>query len=305
MKYTSPYVALAQRPPELGVFPTIDYDAEYHLPEERINRRDGSLLRLIPAGAFILGSAPAEVDAEDMSDARADGLRSETPQCRPALPAFYFGVFAVTNEQFALFLTETQPNPDELVRWLPRPGRILSPVDPAPKYQVEGGYESHPIVHVSWFGADAYAKWAGLRFPLEIEWEKAARGVNGRMFPWGDNWDDTRLNRPRQVADEVDAITPVDAHVEGCSPYGIFQMVGNVEEWCSDPYDPGAYGRYSKGDLQPHGAGHRKVLRGGSFGRETPQDFRCALRQSSVPGPAKARLTGLRCASSDLRWCPR
>jgi formylglycine-generating enzyme required for sulfatase activity len=305
MKYTSPYVALAQHPPELRTFPTIDYDAEYHLPEERINRRDGSLLRLIPAGAFILGSAPSELEAADISEARTDGAKAETPQCQPVLPAFYFGVFAVTNEQFALFLTETQPNPEELTRWLPRLGKILPPLEMAAGYRVEGGYESHPIVHISWFGADAYAKWAGLRLPREIEWEKAARGPEGRIFPWGDDWDETRLNRSNQTGDEADAVTPVDAHLEGCSPYGIFQMVGNVEEWCSEPYDAEVYTRYSKNDLQPPGMGHRKVLRGGSFGREHPQDFRCALRQSSVPGPAKGRLTGLRCASSDLHWCPR
>lgn len=305
MKYTSLGVALANRPSKREILPNIDFDADYYLPEMRVNYRDGSLLRLIPAGAFILGSAPGEESPATIAHAKAMGPNSEAPQCRLILPAFYLGVFAVTNEQFALFLSESRPNPQVLRKWLPRLGRILPPAESTAGYRVEGGYEEYPIVHVSWFGADSYAKWAGLRLPREIEWEKAARGTDGRTFPWGGNWDASRLSWPDQSSGRVDAGAPVDAHSEGCSPYGIFQMLGNVEEWCSDLYDPETYARYSNGDLQPLVAGHQRVLRGGSFGRDKPQDFRCALRQSSAPIPAKDRLTGLRCASGELLWSSR
>ena len=171
MQKASPVHDVPHMPPAPAPPPESQPVEAYHLAETWVNARDGSLLQLIPAGEFIMGSTPAEIEAARQMD--PDGLlfalNSETPQFRVFLPAFYLGVFAVTNAQFARFLDEVRPAPKQLKRWLPTSGRILPPSGTAEPYRVETGYERHPAVHVSWFGAEAYCQWAGLRLPREFE----------------------------------------------------------------------------------------------------------------------------------------
>ena len=265
---------------------------EVHLPQTRENSRDGSLLRLIPAGEFTMGSAPSE----------DGGFQAESPQFRVGVPAFYLAVHAVTNEQFARFLNEVRPAPDRLQEWLPHAGLILPSPASDGSYRIEAGYERHPVAQLSWFGADAYSRWAGLRLPTEIEWEKAARGTDGRIFPWGNDWDESRLRWHGGDRQEGETTAPVDAYVDGSSPFGCFQMAGNVEEWCQDHYQADAYARYATGDLRAPSSGRGRVIRGGSFNRCNPLEFRCATRRSCTALPSKAHYTGLRCASSELLW---
>jgi len=305
MEYILSVASPSHQPLRQEILPNVDFHAEYCLPETRTNPRDGSLLRLIPAGEFIMGSAPAELDATMHTDRQAGYFKSEMPQFRAMLPAFYVGVFAVTNEQFARFLNEARPEPGMVAHWLSNAGNILLSKGGAEAYQVEAGYERHPVAHVSWFGADAYAKWAGLRLPLEIEWEKAARGTDGRIFPWGNDWDKYRLRWHGGDRGENETTAAVDAHPEGCSPFGCFQMAGNVEEWCNDPYQPDAYARYATGDLHVPATGHSRVLRGGSCVCSSQLEFRCAMRRGGAPASMKVLYTGLRCASSELVWTPK
>ena len=229
------------------------------------NTRDGSLLRLVPAGSFIMGSTAAEIEAARAMD--HDGelfhLGHEMPQFRPFVRAFYIGVYAITNEQFAHFLTMRRPSLAEIKLWLPMTDHIHAPRSRKGRYAVDAGFERHPAVHLSWFGATAYCEWAGLRLPTEIEWEKAARGTDGRIFPWGNDWDESRLRWHGGDRQEGETTAPVDAYVEGCSPFGCFQMAGNVEEWCSDPYRSDSYLRFAKGHLAPPPTGYGRVVRGG------------------------------------------
>ena len=265
---------------------------ELHLPETRENPRDGSLLRLIPAGEFTMGSAPSD-----------DGtFQAESPQFRVRVSAFYLAVHAVTNEQFARFLNKVRPEPDRLQEWLPHAGLILPSPASDGGYRIEAGYERHPVAQLSWFGADAYSRWAGLRLPTEIEWEKAARGTDGRIFPWGNDWDESRLRWHGGDRQEGETTAPVDAYLEGCSPYGCFQMAGNVEEWCQDHYRADTYNRYATGDLRAPASGRGRVVRGGSFTHCSSMEFRCAMRRSCPALPSKTHYTGLRCASSELLW---
>jgi iron(II)-dependent oxidoreductase len=159
-------------------------DAEQALPDTWVNPGDGSVMRLIPAGEFLMGSTPEEIELVPAVDPNGSclGLQHETPQCRPVVPAFYLGLFTVTNLQFARFLSESRPSKEQLQLWIPQAAHILNPGG-NDNFQVEKGYENHPAIHVSWFGADAYCRWAGLRLPTEVEWEKAARGSDGRLFP--------------------------------------------------------------------------------------------------------------------------
>ncbi len=160
---------------------------------------------LIPAGEFVMGSADDDVHAEG----------DELPQRVIALPDFYIDQFEVTNIEYKRFVDATGYPPPP--RW------------------VEGSYpedaDFDPIVEVTWWDAMAYARWAGKRLPTEAEWEKGARGPNGRRFPWGDEYDSHLANSGR-------SLVPANAYIEGASPYGVVNMAGNAAEWTATPYEP-------------------------------------------------------------------
>ncbi len=138
-----------------------------------INPRDASVMRLIPAGAFIMGSTPEQLDVARHMDIYGHefSLLDEIPQFCALLTDYYLGECAVTNEQFANFLNDFQPAPAELRLLAPTLERIHISTGGCHAYEVETGFERHPVIHVSWFGAEEYCKWAGLRLPTEMEWD--------------------------------------------------------------------------------------------------------------------------------------
>jgi len=266
-------------------------------PETFINPTDGSTMRLIPGGEFTMGST--EQDIENARNLDQDGpsfALQETPQFELFVPSFYVSVFTVTNEQFARFLSATQPSPALFDLWVYSTAHIIKPDGGSGAYCVDRSFERHPAVHVTWFGAEAYCRWAKLRLPTEIEWEKAARGTDARLFPWSNEWHDDFLQWHCDPHPESEPTAPVDAHPEGRSPYGIFQMAGNVAEWCDDWYQPNAYTEHAQGNRRPPPSGNERVLRGGTCVQWHKLKFRCAMRQASTPAFTNLDFTGIRCA---------
>jgi formylglycine-generating enzyme required for sulfatase activity len=233
---------------------------------------DLALLR-IPAGEFLMGS-------DRSRDETAPD--NEQPQHRVYLSDFYLGQYPVTNGQFAAFVKATGYAAH--AKWDVRGIWFLSSV------QFPLGSKKHPAVYVSWVDAVAFCDWLSqesgyrVRLPTEAEWEKAARGREGRIYPWGNDWDYRRLN---STYGEADQTTPVGSYSpQGDSPYGLADMAGNVWEWCADWFDETLYqGRAGTVVRNPTGPaqGSRRVLRGGSWSGDRFV-ARCAYRNRFDPG---------------------
>lgn len=244
------------------------------------NDKDGSLLALVPGGKFLAGGSGSD----------EGGGKFEVD-----LPAYYLGVMCVTNAQYARFLSEARPGESDLGKW------VLLDRDCLVRkagvgYEAWGGKEDHPVVQVSWWGAKAYCDWAGLRLPTELEWEKGARGVDGREYPWGEGWDQGKCRNDKNRGNETTA--PVYGYAEGAGPYGLYQMSGNVWEWCEDGYEREAYERYRRGDLSAPKEVGRRAVRGGSWYLYAPWFFRCACRFDFFDPDLRLSFIGFRVAKS-------
>jgi formylglycine-generating enzyme required for sulfatase activity len=237
--------------------------------EEPMIEKDPVEMVIIPAGPFIRGSAPGE------------GRLDEQPRRKIYLNTFAIDKYEVSNGHYMKFLDETLHKPPLNV-FAERP------------FNEEEGIADLPVVQVTWHDAVDYCFWAGKRLPTEAEWEKAARGTDGRLFPWGDETPTPQRANFEKDWEGKKTFVEVPALPEGQSPSGLFNLSGNVREWVQDWYDAEYYS--SSPDKNPKGPeiGILKVLRGGSW-RSFDTDVRATSRGKG--GFAlKTHGIGFRCA---------
>jgi len=245
--------------------------------EERVWEKDGSIMVHVPAGEFLMGSK-GEPDAGD----------NEYPQHTVYVSEFWIDKTEVTNEQYHRC--------------------VAAGTCQASSYAGDERFNgaNQPVVVVSWYDAQAYCEWAGKRLPTEAEWEKAARGTDGRKYPWGNNFDGSKVNfcdvncgvdwKDSEANDGYQYTAPVGSYPEGASPYGALDMAGNVWEWCQDWYDEDYYASSPQHDPQGPSSGEHRVVRGGSWGHPEA-GVRAALRRDGYDPDDRDNILGFRCVS--------
>jgi serine/threonine-protein kinase len=195
----------------------------------------------IPAGEFLMGAAGSDRNAGD----------DEKPQHKVYLEAFWIDLTEVTNAMYALCEGAGACQPPDTSK---SKTRLF--------YYGDSRYGDYPVIHVSWEGAHAYCQWAGRRLPSEAEWEKAARGPDGQVYPWGDASPNPGLaNFNNHVGDT----TAIGRYPDGASPYGALDMAGNVAEWVADWYGENYYAVTPADNPLGPDSGTYRVLRGGSW----------------------------------------
>ncbi len=298
--------------------------------------KDGALMMVIPTLRFQMGTdehhpdlppnslVPGKLKPTDIKFARAWrewALADERPVHEVRLKSFAIDRYEVTNAQYRHFLADVAELGDERFRHpdqpkgkdhTPRYWKNFNPLLADPQYAQLAQFnaktfmaDDKPVVGVDWWDAYAYAKWAGKRLPTEAEWELAARGTEGRRWPWGDEWQwglcnivgeksgaDVRVQGKEK--DGYIYAAPVGTFPEGRSPFGCDDMAGNVAEWVADWYSPDAYATHGRDNPTGPASGTERVVRGGSS-QNYPSKTRGAARASREPDFRTFTL-GFRCA---------
>ncbi|MDH4187824.1 MAG: SUMF1/EgtB/PvdO family nonheme iron enzyme, partial [Nitrospira sp.] len=232
------------------------------LPAEIVGK-DGGPMVLVPVGEFIMGSDKGDDD--------------EQPIHRVFLDSFYIDKFEVTNGRFAKFVEVILSEP---------PWGFSDKETPVV-------YSDRPVRWVNWMEAMGYCLWAGKRLPTEAEWEKAARGTDGRIYPWG-NDPPTTAHAVYGLKEGADMVAPIGNRDKGKSPYGAHDLAGNLYEWVIDWYDDQFYS--INPSINPRGPaeGTAKVQRGGSY-INSPYRLRSTFRTKGDPTEHDPNV-GFRCA---------
>lgn len=267
-----------QYEPDPGAIFQKDLNVCYYQPKKEELKEVEPLLTemvIVPGGTYMRGSN--------------NGSRDETPSHMVTISSFALDIHPVTNEQFVRFLEsmggEKDINNNDIIRL--RDSRIKRS---SGKLIVESGYIKHPVVGVTWYGAAAYAKWIGKRLPFEAEWEiSASGGLEDSIYPTGTKIDHTQANFFSSDTTAVMSYPP--------NGYGLYDVVGNVYEWCQDWYAYNYYETSSQEPENPKGPqqGVYRVLRGGCW-KSLKEDLRCAHRHRNNPGAFNSTY-GFRCAA--------
>ncbi|MGD9727213.1 MAG: formylglycine-generating enzyme family protein [Nitrospiraceae bacterium] len=232
--------------------------------QEQLTGRDGAPLILIPAGRFLMGSETGEADEQPIHPIELD--------------AFYIDKYEITVSRYARFLHARRPEQPFL--WAQAARR---------------GQGRKPVIGVDWFDAKEYCEWIGRRLPTEAEWERAARGDDQRIYPWG-NEPPTGLHVVAGLKKWTgyDTLGVVGSHPQGGSSYGVEDLAGNVWEWIADRYDEQYYRESPGHNPQGPTRGPLRVLRGGAWNNNAAT-IRSANRAAYAPS-ARRNDAGFRCA---------
>ncbi|MHB9134062.1 MAG: formylglycine-generating enzyme family protein [Armatimonadota bacterium] len=237
-------------------------------PITRTNPKDGATMVWVPAGAFLMGTTNADIT--DMQKRRPSWKTAwfddEKPQHTVVLDGYWIYKYEVTVGQYRKYCKATGEKMPELSAW---------------------SKDDHPMVNVTWDDAVAYVEWAGARLPTEAEWEKAARGKDGRRYTWGSTWDEEKCNNysdhnPAGNGYQANRTAPVGSYPGSTSSYGVEDLLGNAWEWCQDWYAPDYYGKSPIKNPTGPEDGEFRVLRGGSWGSSSVS-LRCAGRHKDSP----------------------
>lgn len=266
----------------------------------------------VDGGTFQMGTTPAEAAAAVRQCVDVDGgqcnpayAEDSYPQHPVTVSSFQMEVTEVTYEQYITFLNYLGAgshangcNGQPCLATRSESNTSNVTYDGA-NYDVPDVINSMPVVEVTWYGAQTYCETLGRRLPTEAEWERTARGDDGRIFPWGSDWDALLAwtNRSAPEGEQVLGAAPVNSYPAGASPYGVLNMAGNVAEWVGDWYDSRYYYEASASQPDPQGPplGDEKVVRGGSWDA-VPFFSRTMHRQSRRPNEPAPWL-GFRCAA--------
>lgn len=232
----------------------------------RVSDIDGMEMVFIPAGHFEMGSVNG--------DARAD--EDEKPLHTVYLNGYWIDRTEITNSMYVKCITA---------------GICTTPAQS--KFYLQAEYAEHPVIGVSWDQANAYCGWASRRLPTEAEWEKAARGTDGRIYPWGNSSPNENLVNFDHLINET---TEVGSFPNGASPYGVLDMAGNAWEWTRDGYSLDYYLFSPEENPLSESPVNRRVLRGGNWDSNA-EGIRSANRFWAFPG--RNDIDGFRCAKSD------
>ncbi|MBI4525901.1 MAG: SUMF1/EgtB/PvdO family nonheme iron enzyme [Deltaproteobacteria bacterium] len=250
----------------------------------------------IPAGEFWMGSTRKEREYAyrlDKEVTRAYGWYEKETRKKVKTGSYCIDRYPVTNSEYKEFMAETgRSEPFISPEAYQRQGFLVHPYEKVKEFlwqnrSYPAGREDHPVVLVSLDDATSYCAWVGkkmkraYRLPTEAEWEKAARGTDGRIFPWGDEWHPSYLNS----GESIGSTTPVSRFPKGRSPYGLYDVIGNVFEWTASPWDEKSY-----------------ILKGCSWD-DLPGTCRAAMGHGRAP-QSKHILIGFRCVSGLTSFQP-
>ena len=285
--------ALPTQPPTETPLPTDTPLPEWTIGSLLVSDVDGMEMVYVPEGDFLMGSTDDQVELalqqcnRDQGYCKFEWFEDEYPQLSVFLDAYFIDKYEVTNDQYAQCVAAGACQPP-----------VQSNSNTRDSYYGNPAFEDFPVLYVRWQQAVDYCEWAGRRLPTEAEWEKAARGTDGRTYPWGEEIDCSYANYGLMGGKLCNGDTvAIASYADRPSPYGALDMAGNVWEWVADWYDAGYYLTDPQDKPQGPESGEDRVRRGGGWNYASPVYSRAASREGMTP--TYLYDTGIRCA-----WTP-